>query len=299
MSPKLVRTTPAPQSLIATTAAPLLEAKVDGIAIPGAAAVSHAAAIPEQGAVGQSDGPASVVPANPIGDADLEGLTDEQQLRRLEESMARAQASHDAGSLAVKARYVIEMGTALRYVQVRKLHTVAGFDTFEDYITAAEIGVRSRAYQLMDSAQAMTKVIVSKILDKVPNESQAVFLAPLLENHKHDEVKAVVERIEGEGKKPTVANLKAAAIELKLIPKPEKAKPAGKKDRTSTEAAPDPIRDWRVALKGLQSAYVALAPATQSAAREADAQAAEALLGEMKKSASGILRRIEQAAEAN
>ena len=158
--------------------------------------------------------------------------------------MARAQTSHDTGSLAVRARYVIEMGTALRYVQARKLYTVAGCETFEACITAAEIGVGSWAYQLRESAQAMTKVSVSKILDTVPNESQAVFLAPLLETHKPDDVKAVVELIEGEGKKPTVANLKAAAIELKLMPEPEKAKPApGKKDKAHSEVAPDPIRD--------------------------------------------------------
>ncbi len=158
--------------------------------------------------------------------------------------MAKAQTAHDTGSLAVRARYVIEMGTALRYVQVRKLHTVAGYGTFEEYVAAVEIGVRSRAYQLMKSAQAMTKVIVSKILDTVPNESQAVFLAPLLETHTPGDVKAVVELIEGEGKKPTVANLKAAAIELKLMPEPEKAKPVpSRKSKASAEAVPDPIRD--------------------------------------------------------
>ncbi|MFC9330772.1 hypothetical protein [Kitasatospora sp. NPDC057015] len=54
--------------------------------------------------------------------------------------------------------------------------------------------------------------------------------------------------------------------------------------------APDPTRDLRVALKGLQGAYAALAPATYSAAREANPQAAEALLAQMKRTAAGILR---------
>ncbi|MCX5215582.1 hypothetical protein OG689_41245 [Kitasatospora sp. NBC_00240] len=184
--------------------------------------------------------------------------------------MAEAQTAHDTGSLAVRARYVIEMGTALRYVQARKLHTVAGYATFEEYVAAAEIGVRSRAYQLMQSAQAMTKVIVSKILDTVPTSLKRSSWRRSW-THKPDDARAVVELIEGEGKKPTVANLKAAAIELKLMPEFEKTTPApGKNDKASTESAPDPIRDWRVALKGPQNSYAALAPATHSAAREAD-----------------------------
>ncbi len=54
-----------------------------------------------------------------------------------------------------------------------------------------------------------------------------------------------------------------------------------------------------MALKGLQSAYAALAPATHSAAREADPQAAEALLAETKKTTAGILRRVQQATESS
>ncbi|MER5642325.1 hypothetical protein ABT095_35965 [Kitasatospora sp. NPDC002227] len=292
MSPKLVRSTPAATSLIAQTSAPPLQAKVETIGIPGASTPQDTVA-----------GGTALQPANgteqpqPVSDADLDGLSKADQLKRLEEAMASAQNTHDNNSLAVRARYVIEMGTALRHINQRALYVEAGVKTFEEYVAAAEIGVRSRAYQLMDNAQAMTRVIVSKILDKTPNESQAVFLNALLDKHEPDDVKAVVQLLEDEGKKPTVSNLKAAATELKLIPKAEK-KPALRGKAEKSEPAPaDPVHNLRVALKGLQGAYSALTPSAQAAARQVDQQAAGELLADIGKLAAGILRRVEQNAE--
>ncbi|MEU3495351.1 hypothetical protein ABZ747_17920 [Kitasatospora cineracea] len=291
MSPKLVRSTPAATSLIAQTSAPPLQAKVETISIPGAPTPQDTVA-----------GGTQIQPAKaaeqpqPVSDADLDGLSKAEQLKRLEDAMASAQNTHDNNSLAVRARYVIEMGTALRHINQRALYIEAGAKTFEEYVAAAEIGVRSRAYQLMDNAQAMTRVIVSKILDKTPNESQAVFLNTLLDKHKPDDVKAVVQLLEGEGKKPTVSNLKAAATELKLIPKGEK-KPTPKAEK-SEPAPADPVHNLRVALKGLQGAYSALTPSAQAAARQADQQATGELLADIGKLAAGILRRVERNAEA-
>lgn len=157
--------------------------------------------------------PDPFVPA-PVDPATVTG-SDEERLAAFEAAMAAAQNVAEESLGKARARFVIEAGAALRAIRDDPGKLYAAYGTFEDYIVKRWQMDRSRAYQLIDAAAPM--IVMSKIFDVPPVESQARVLAPVLEDHGEDAVRETVVVVRTSGDKVTAATLKAAAVRLGYI----------------------------------------------------------------------------------
>lgn len=153
-------------------------------------------------------------PAGPVLDPATVSGPPEEQLAAFEAEIR----SEFAAATKAQARYVIRVGSALREIRDRGLYTV-GYATFEAYAEGVWGLKRRRAYEFIEMAPKMLAVCEISHIPVV--ESQARVLAPLLEAHGADAVKAVVSRAqtraqEGESKggKVTAGLLKAAARDV-------------------------------------------------------------------------------------
>ncbi|MFD8226866.1 hypothetical protein ACFV16_22140 [Streptomyces massasporeus] len=143
--------------------------------------------------------------------------TPEQRLAAFEAAIDEAKETAGHSLKAARARFVVEAGTALRAIRDEDggLYKVT-HDRFEDYIRERWEMDRTRAYQLIDAAPAM--LVMSKIFDTAPVESQARALAPVLEAHGEVAVREVVAAARQAGDKVTVKVIKEAADRLGYIP---------------------------------------------------------------------------------
>lgn len=167
----------------------------------------------------------------------------------------------------------------------------------------------------MDTPLVVTALsAIADIKQPLPDfqESWIRVLAPVYRNHGADDLGALWQLVTGAGRRITAKLLTELRDQLALGPKAaELTDTADGTDEQEehldadsdggniidAEIVEDPLLDWKVALKGLQNAYKALAPAGHLAVRQADPQAAEALLADIQKAAAGVVRRAQRAAE--
>jgi hypothetical protein len=148
--------------------------------------------------------------------------TAEERLAAFEAAIDEAKETAGNSLKAARARFVVEAGTALRAIRDEDGGLYKGsYATFEEYIAKRWDMDRSRAYQLIDAAPAM--VLMSKIFDTAPVESQARVLAPVLEAHGEEAVREVVVAVKQTGAKVTAAAIREAAHRLHYIPDPAPA----------------------------------------------------------------------------
>jgi hypothetical protein len=152
----------------------------------------------------------------PIDPATVTG-TDEEKLAAYEAAIDRAKETAGTTLKAARARFVVEAGTALRAIRDQDggLYKVT-HTTFEDYISARWDMDRTRAYQLIDAAPAM--LVMSKIFDTAPVESQARAALPALESHGEVAVKEIVAAIRTAGEKVTAKTITEHGRRLGYIP---------------------------------------------------------------------------------
>lgn len=144
-----------------------------------------------------------------------------------------------AGSLkAARARFVVETGTALRAIRDDDLFKLS-HETFDAYITGRWDMDRTRAYQLIDAAPVM--LVMSKIFDTAPVESQARVLAPVLEAHGESAVREIVAAARQSGSKVTAKAIRDAADRLNYVPPPPPAVEAAPAEPV-TEHTPEQAR---------------------------------------------------------
>lgn len=172
----------------------------------------------------------------PLDPATVTGTT-EEKLATFERAIDEAKETAGRTLKAARARFVVEAGTALRAIRDEDggLYKVT-HATFEDYIASRWEMDRTRAYQLIDAAPAM--LVMSKIFDTAPVESQARVLAPVLDTRGPEAVREVVAAVKTSGEKITAATLKAAADRLGYIPEQAPA-PEDEPDDPPTEHTPE------------------------------------------------------------
>jgi hypothetical protein len=182
--------------------------------------------LPAEPAVPDPFAPKPVDPATVTG-------TDAERLAAFEAAIDAAKETAGNSLKAARARFVVEAGTALRAIRDEGggLYKVT-HATFEEYISQRWDMDRTRAYQLIDAAPVM--LVMSKIFDTAPVESQARVLAPVLEAHGETAVREVVAAVRQTGEKVTAKAIRDAADRLNYVPRPALA-PAGEDD---TEADP-------------------------------------------------------------
>jgi hypothetical protein len=170
----------------------------------------------------------------PIDPATVTG-TAAERLTAFEAAMDRASEAAGQSLRAARARFCIEAGTALRAIHGDDLYRESGAETFEAYVKTRWGMSRSRAYQLIEAAPAM--LAVSKILDTAPVESQALALAPVLQEHGENAAREVVTIAQQETGKVTAAAIKTTAGRLGYVPHPAPAPAAEDDPQTPADAA--------------------------------------------------------------
>jgi hypothetical protein len=173
----------------------------------------------------------------PLDPAAVTG-TAEEKLAAFERAIDEAKETAGRSLKAARARFVVEAGTALRAIRDEDggLYKVT-HETFEEYITDRWEMDRTRAYQLIDAAPAM--LVMSKIFDTAPVESQARVLAPVLDTHGPEALREVVAAVKTSGEKLTAASIKAAALRLRYIPEQPDHGPEEAPDDQQTEHTPE------------------------------------------------------------
>lgn len=157
----------------------------------------------------------------PLDPAAVTG-TAEERLAAFEAAIDEAKETAGNSLKAARARFVVEAGTALRAIRDEDggLYKVT-HGTFEEYIAARWDMDRSRAYQLIDAAPAM--LVMSKIFDTAPVESQARAALPALEGHGEAAVKEIVVALRTAGEKVTAKAITETGRRLGYIPDPAPA----------------------------------------------------------------------------
>lgn len=173
----------------------------------------------------------------PLDPATVTG-TDAERLAAFERVIDEAKETAGRTLKAARARFVVEAGTALRAIRDEGggLYKVT-HGTFEEYIAARWDMDRSRAYQLIDAAPAM--LVMSKIFDTAPVESQARAALPALEGHGEPAVKEIIAAIKTAGEKITAATITAVGRRLGYIPEQADDEPEGNSDGSPTEHTPE------------------------------------------------------------
>lgn len=173
----------------------------------------------------------------PLDPATVTG-TAEEKLVAFERVIDEAKETAGRSLKAARARFVVEAGTALRAIRDEDggLYKVT-HATFEEYISSRWEMDRTRAYQLIDAAPAM--LVMSKIFDTAPVESQARALGPVLDTHGEEAVREVVVAVRQSGEKVTAATLKAAALRLHYIPEQADDEPEPEPGDPPTEHTPE------------------------------------------------------------
>ncbi len=239
--------------------------------------------------------------------------TPEERLKTFEGAIDTATGAVDQ----VKGRAALIIGTSLREIRDQNLYPLLGYSTFEDYAEDRWGYSRPYAYQLMDTPLVVTALsAIADIKQPLPDfpESWIRVLAPVYRNHGPQDLGALWQLATGAGRRITAKLLTELRDQLALGPKageltdttdPGTDEREERLDADSdggtiidAEIVEDPLLDWKVALKGLQNAYKALAPAAHLAVREADPQAVEALLADIQKAAAGVVRRAQRAADS-
>ncbi|WP_143589847.1 hypothetical protein [Streptomyces africanus] len=174
----------------------------------------------------------------PLDPAAVTG-TAEERLAAFEQAIDQAQETAGRSLKAARARFVVEAGTALRAIRDEGLFKLS-HETFDEYIAGRWDMDRSRAYQLIDAAPAM--LVMSKIFDTPPVESQARMLGPVLDAHGEEAVREVVVAAKQAGPKVTAATLKAAALRLRYIPSQSDGEPEDEPTDPPTEHTPEQAR---------------------------------------------------------
>jgi hypothetical protein len=225
----------------------------------------------------------------PLDPAAVTG-TDEQRLAAFEAAISEAQETA-AGSLkAARARFVVEAGTALRAIRDDTLFRLT-HETFEDYIRQRWDMDRTRAYQLIDAAPVM--LVMSKIFDTAPVESQARALAPVLAAHGEVAVREVVAAARQSGDKVTVKAIRGAADRLNYLPPPAPAPAEGQPAEPVTEHTPEQARALvrlEQGLAALRGAHRALRGRVIADALEADPERGQVLAAQVRDLAGKIDR---------
>jgi hypothetical protein len=172
----------------------------------------------------------------PLDPAAVTG-TAEERLAAFEAAIDEAKETAGQTLKAARARFVVEAGTALRAIRDEDggLYKVT-HATFEEYIAARWDMDRSRAYQLIDAAPAM--LVMSKIFDTAPVESQARAALPALESHGEAAVKEIVVALRTAGEKVTAKTITETGRRLGYIPDPAPAPEDEKTADLPTEHTP-------------------------------------------------------------
>jgi hypothetical protein len=189
----------------------------------------------------------------PLNPAAVTG-TPEERLTAFEAAIDSAKETAGTTLKAARARFAVEAGMALRAIRDEDggLYKVT-HATFEEYVAVRWDMDRTRAYQLIDAAPAM--LVMWKIFDTAPVESQARALAGVLDAHGEEAVREAVVAVRESGKKITAATLKEAAHRLHYIPQP--APEPDEPDDLPTEHTPEQARALVRLEKGLAELRVA------------------------------------------
>ncbi|WP_267133069.1 hypothetical protein, partial [Streptomyces alkaliphilus] len=241
--------------------------------------------------VHQPDGSSGALEVAPIDPTTLTGTPDER-LAALEAAVDRAASTAAESGRRIKARYVIEAGTALRAIRDGELYP----GTWEEYVTTRHDLSLRRSYQLMEAAPALQRVWTCKILHTPPNESQALAIDPVIETHGEDAARKIVKAIEEAGRRPTAAALKATARELGYTA-PEEPRRAPQETpesspRPTTEA--DSLADLEEATRLLRRVHRALHPKTLEAARATNPDRATEVISEISDVLAKAARRAQR-----
>lgn len=188
----------------------------------------------------------------PLDPAAVTG-SDAERLAAFERVIDEAKETAGRSLKAARARFVVEAGTALRAIRDEGLFKLS-HETFDEYITGRWEMDRTRAYQLIDAAPAM--LVMSKIFDTPPVESQARTLGPVLDAHGEEAVREVVVAAKQAGPKVTAATLKAAALRLRYIP--QQTDPGPEDNEASTDASTEHTPEQARAIVRLEQGLAAL-----------------------------------------
>lgn len=235
--------------------------------------------------------PADPFAPKPLDPAAVTG-TAEERLAAFEQAIDEAKETAGRSLKAARARFVVEAGTALRAIRDEGLFKV-GHETFDAYITGRWDMDRTRAYQLIDAAPAM--LVMSKIFDTAPVESQARTLAPVMEAHGETAVREVVAAVKQSGEKVTAAALKAAAVRMHYIPEQPATGPddARTDDDPPDEHTPEQARALvrlEQGLAALRGAHRALRGRVLADALDADPERGRVLAAQVRDLAGKIDR---------
>lgn len=225
----------------------------------------------------------------PVDPAAVTG-TEAERLAAYEAAIDAAQKTASDSLKAARARFVVEAGTALRAIRDEGLFTLS-HGTFEEYIVGRWEMDRTRAYQLIDAAPAM--LVMSKIFDTAPVESQARVMAPVIEAHGETAVREVVAAVKTAGEKVTAATLRAAAVRMKYIPEQPAAEPEAAPADPETGHTPEQARALvrlEQGLAALRGAHRALRGRVIPDAVAADAEHARVLAAQVRDLAGKIDR---------
>lgn len=141
--------------------------------------------------------------------------TDADTLAVLEKRIRDADQALNGSVQSAQARYVVVVGTTLRYIAENNTHAVTGLP-FKKYVSQTFRISPRRTYQLMEAALDIQDVVEAGILPAV-NESQAVTVAPYLRAHGREATAALVRDIEAAGRKVTAERLNDA-IQARQLP---------------------------------------------------------------------------------
>ncbi|MER7488689.1 hypothetical protein ABTY20_22850 [Streptomyces sp. NPDC126497] len=229
----------------------------------------------------------------PLDPAAVTG-TAEERLAAFETAIDEAKETAATSLKAARARFVVEAGTALRAIRDEDggLYKVT-HDTFEEYIVGRWGMDRTRAYQLIDAAPAM--LVMSKIFDTAPVESQARVMAPVIEAHGETAVREVVAAVKQSGEKVTAAALRAAAVRMHYIPEQPAAGPGAARtdDDPPAEHTPEQARALvrlEQGLAALRGAHRALRGRVIADALDADSERGKILAAQVRDLAGKIDR---------
>lgn len=225
----------------------------------------------------------------PVDPAAVTG-TEAERLAAYEAAIDEAQKTAATSLKAARARFVVEAGTALRAIRDEGLFALS-HKTFEEYILGRWDMDRSRAYQLIDAAPAM--LVMSKIFDTPPVESQARVMAPVIEAHGEPAVREVVAAVKTAGEKVTAATLRAAALRLRYVPEQPPAEPEAAPADPETGHTPEQARALvrlEQGLAALRGAHRALRGRVIPDALAADVVHAQVLVAQVRDLAGKIDR---------
>ncbi|MGY5634213.1 hypothetical protein ACW7N6_38380 [Streptomyces sp. UC1A3] len=235
--------------------------------------------------------PADPFVPKPLDPATVTG-TPEERLAAFEQAIDAAKATASTSLKAARARFVVEAGTALRAIRDEDGGLYKGsYATFEEYILKRWDMDRSRAYQLIDAAPAM--LVMSKIFDTAPVESQARAMIDVIEAHGEAAVREVVAAVKQSGEKVTVASLKATAARMGYLPKQPDHGPGDSRTEPATEHTPEQARALarlEQGLAALRGAHRALRGRIIADALEADPEQGRVLAAQVRDLAGKIDR---------